>query len=299
MRRAVASPFRRLRAAWWRLGGVALLIGLLGIHGGASAGATDPASGGAVALAFDGASQTLLKANADALSRSADGGRHWTPMKLPPASGTRRIASVAVAAGGKGVTYIAGPGLGLLRSEDGGQSWRARHEGLPESPVVALATHANQAETVYAYVEGHGIFRSQDGGLRWQLMDAGPRERIVRFVHTNMAGSMQTGWLFTATAKGVRRAMDCFCGWRDASGLDRPTHAIAYDPRQPQHVYAATDEGLFLSSDGGEQWKRLAAPATTVSALIVTPAGELYAATSGGALYRSGDQARTWERVDG
>lgn len=281
-----------------RLGGAGLLVALLGLSGWAAASATEAARGAAVALTFDGTSQTLLKASAYTLYRSGDGGRHWAPMDLQPAPGAGRIASVAAAAGGMGAIYIAGPGIGVLRSEDGSRSWSARNEGLPGRNVTALATHADQPETVYAYVEGHGIFRSQDGGLRWQLMDAGPRGGILRFVHSNMPGSMQTGWLFAATERGVRRAMDCFCGWREAGGLGRAVAAIAYDPRRPQNVYAATQEGLFLSTNGGEQWARVTAPAATVKALVVTPAGELYAATGDGALYRSLDQAGTWECVD-
>lgn len=297
MKEAAASPSQHLRAAWRQLGGVALLICLLGGYGVVNAGSTDPARGAAVVLAFDGASQTLLKASADALYRSGDGGRHWVPVKLPAAAQSRRIASVAVAAGGKGSIYIAGPGIGVLRSEDGGQSWLARHVGLPESPVEALATHADQPETVFAYVTGHGFFRSHDGGLHWQLMDAGPRGGIVRFVHSNMPGSMQTGWLFAATGQGVRRAMDCFCGWRDAGELGHPVTALAYDPRRPQNVYAATDDGLFLSANGGEQWSRVSAPAAAVRALVVTPGGLIYAASADGTLFLSRDEAKTWERV--
>jgi len=62
-------------------------------------------------------------------------------------------------------------------------------------------------------------------------------------------------------------------------------------------VYAATGEGLFLSADGGEQWVRVNAPAAKLVALAVTRSGALYAAAPGGALYRSVDQARTWEAV--
>jgi len=282
-------------ASWSRqLAGTMLLIGLLGLS--SLAAATEPAGAGAVALAFDGASQTLLKARADALYRSSDGGRHWAQLVLPPAPEGSRIASVAVAAGNKGVLYVAGPGLGVLRSEDSGGSWSARNGGLP-GDVAALATHADQPDTVYAYVVERGIFRSQDGGRRWQLMDAGPRGGIVRLVHSNMPGSMQTGWLFAATAQGVRRAMDCFCGWRDAGGLGRAVGAVAYDPRRPQNVYAATDEGLFLSTDGGEQWSRMNVPAAAFTALIATPAGVLYAAAADGSLFHSSDDAKTWERV--
>lgn len=277
------------------LAGAALLVGLLGLPGLAAAAA--PGAGDAVALAFDGATGTLLKARGDALSRSDDGGRHWAPVKLPPLAAPRSMASVAVSAGDKGAIYVAGPGIGVLRSDDGGRNWSARNEGLPGSNVTALATHAEQPDTVFAYVTGHGFFRSQDGGRRWQLMDAGPRGGILRFVHSNMPGSMQTGWLFAATGLGVRRAMDCFCGWRDAGEFGRPVRAIAYDPRQPRTVYAATEDGLFLSADGGEQWSRISTPVAAIGALAVTPDGIVYAVAGDGDLFRSGDGAKTWERV--
>lgn len=273
-----------------RLAGTLLLAGLLGAGSAA-------AVGDDVVLAFDGAGGTLLRARGAALARSDDGGRHWTPVKLPAIPAAGRIASIAVAAAGKGGMYVAGPGIGVLHSGDGGRSWSARNEGLPGKPVTALATHAEQPDTVFAYVGGHGFFRSQDGGQRWQLMDAGPRGGIARFVHSNMPGSMQTGWFFAATGEGVRRSMDCFCGWREAGELGRAATAIAYDPRRPQHVYAATDDGLFLSANGGEQWSRVSAPAAAIRALVVTPDGIVYAATDDGTLFRSGDGAKTWERV--
>lgn len=282
MRRAVMPLMRRLAGA------ALLALGLGGFAGAAVA-------GDAVALAIDGAGRTLFKAGPELVVRSGDGGLHWAPVKLPTLAAPGRIASVAVAAGG--ALYVAGPGFGVLRSDDGGEHWSARSAGLPGAEVAALATHAEQPETVFVYVTGYGFFRSQDGGARWQLMDAGPRGGIVRFVHSNMPGSMQTGWLFAATSQGVRRAMDCFCGWRDAGELGRPVTAVAYDPRQPRTVYAATGDGVFRSADGGEQWSRAGAPAAAVGALVVTPDGIVYATADDGTLFRSRDGAKTWERV--
>jgi photosystem II stability/assembly factor-like uncharacterized protein len=258
-----------------------------------------PATGvGVVALAFDQPSQSLLKASADAVYRSGDGGRLWTPVQLPPTSASRSITSIAVSAGATGSLYVAGPGIGVLRSDDAGRNWSARNEGLPGTDVAALATHADRPETVYAYASGRGIFRSEDGGQHWRLMDVGPRGGVTRFVHSNMPGSMQSGWLFVAGSQGVRRAMDCFCGWRDAGELGRAVHAVAYDPRQPSSLYAATDAGLVFSADGGEKWSPVSAPAVTISALVVTPGGALYAADAAGSVLRRSGAATPWERMD-
>ena len=248
-----------------------------------------------IALGFDAASKTLIKADAKALYRSSDGGRKWVSMALPAAA-KGHLAAVAVAPKGNGALYVAGPGVGVLRSEDGGRSWVARNDGLPDGTVIALSVHADQPDTVYASVSGQGIYRSEDGGGSWRLMDKGPRQEIVQFVHSNMPGSMQTGWLFAATAKGVSRAMDCFCGWRDAGGLSGKVSAVSYDPGEPRRVYAATTDGLFLSVNGGEKWTKALSPSKGITALLATPVA-LYAATGDGKLYRSADRAKTWKRI--
>ena len=129
-------------------------------------------------------------------------------------------------------------------------------------------------------------------------MDAGPRDRILQFVHSNMPGSMQTGWFFAATAKGVRRSMDCFCGWRDAGGLARSISVVAYDPSETRTIYAASPGAFSVSTDGGEHWGDLPAPGSVTTALIVTPAGVLYAAVGEGELFRSADRGHSWIRID-
>ncbi len=274
-----------------------LLIVMLAVYGESHAGQANATPDRIIALGLDDAGNALLKATANALYRSGDEGLTWTQIALPPAASKHDIAAVTASARNKNVWYLAGPGFGVLRSADGGQSWTARNDGLPSRKVAALATHADQADTVYAYVIGKGIFRSEDAGAHWRLMDKGPRGEIRQFVHSNMPGSMQTGWLFAAASKGVRRSMDCFCGWQDAGALATAVQAVSYDPRQPKRVYAATQKGLSVSSDGGEQWTSMKAPAAGIAALAGSSSGVLYAA-AGNSLFRSRDQGATWEKID-
>lgn len=278
------------------LGRALPLLALLPLLFGA-AGHAEGAPGGVVALSSEPASGALLRAHSDALFVSHRGSG-WEQVQLPAALGDGRIAGVAAAVSGKGTWYIAGPGLGVLRTSDGGRTWEARNAGLPSHDAVAIATHADQPDTVYVYLSDKGIFRSEDGGKRWKLMDGGPREPLTQFVHSGMPGSMQSGWLFAATKTGVARSMDCFCGWHDAGGLNAKVHAVAYDPKEPHRVYAATEKGLFASANGGEAWERLKSPARVVTALAVMPSGALYIA-SANRLFRSTDGARTWEQLDG
>lgn len=250
-----------------------------------------------VALAYDRGTDTLLKAYARTLYRSSDGGQSWKSIAIP-SSGKGQIASMAASPAGKGVTYVVGIGLGVLWSEDGGKSWIERDEGLPSRDVIAVAAHTTQAETVYVVVSGHGVYRSQDAGKSWRLMEPGAQGGIQQLVHSDMAGSMQTGWLFAATSKGVRRTMDCFCLWTDAGKLGTEAHAITYDPGHPDHFYAVTDKGLFRSSDGGESWVQMTSPSSKAVALAFAPSNILYAIDAKGALFRSADDGSTWIPVD-
>jgi photosystem II stability/assembly factor-like uncharacterized protein len=284
-----SAPLPRLAAV-----AALLLAFVFGLAGSAPAIAQD---GPVVALAYDSAGDTLLKAYADAVYQSGDGAQNWRRLPLPPL-GEGRIAALSVSPASAGVMYVTGPGLGVLRTDDGGKTWVDRDEGLPKDDVVGIAAHTTQPDTVYAVVKEHGLYRSQDAGKTWRLMDRGPSEGIEQLTHSNMAGSMQTGWLFAATPKGVRRIMDCFCVWQDAGKLASRALSVTYDPKQPEHLVTATEKGLFRSMDGGQNWTHIASPSSKVVALTFANSGVLYAINADGDLFRSADQGNSWAQVN-
>ncbi len=254
-----------------------------------------PPEGEVVDLEFDSQRARLLRAHAHAIYESRDGGMNWQPIPLPLSVEEGRIADVATASGAESVIYVAGPGIGVWRSEDEGRSWIALNEDLPGKAVTSFAAHAAQPGTLFAVVDDDGIYRSEDAGAAWTRMDAGPGSDIREFLHSGMEGSMQTGWLFAATDDGVRRSMDCFCGWRPTGELPGgPVYDVAYDLRQPERVYAATAGGLFVSEDGGETWTRTSADGPALIGLAVDRSGTLFAATNEGAVLRSADLGRSW-----
>jgi photosystem II stability/assembly factor-like uncharacterized protein len=262
--------------------------------------ATDSANaqnGALVALAYDFAAGKLLKVAPGAVYQSGDDGQTWQRLPTPPL-GEGRIASLAVSPAGKGVIYIAGSDFGVLRSGDGGQSWEARGAGLPNHDVVAVAAHAREPDTLYAVVREQGIYRTQDSGKTWRLMDRGPQEGIRQLIHSNMAGNMQTGWLFAATPKGVRRIMDCFCLWQNAGKLASQILSVTYDPEQPEHLAAATENGLQRSDDGGESWTEMTPLKSRAVAVVFAPSGVLFAIDADGTLFRSTDQGDAWRQVN-
>jgi photosystem II stability/assembly factor-like uncharacterized protein len=250
-----------------------------------------------VALAYDRGTDTLLKAYSRTLYRSSDGGKSWKPIAIPSSENTE-IVGIAASPASKGVTYVAGRGVGVLRTGDSGKNWVERNEGLPSRDVIAVAAHTTQPDTVYVAVREHGFYRSQDAGMSWRLMERKSQDGLQQLIHSDMAGSMQTGWLFAATSQGIRRTMDCFCLWQDAGNLGTEGHAVTYDPRHPDHFYAVTEKGLFRSKDGGENWVKMTSPRSEVVALAFAPSNILYAIDGKGVLFQSADDGGSWIQVD-
>lgn len=225
---------------------------------------------------------------AEGLWRIEAGERTAVPLPIATASPD------AFSVGANGALYLASRELGLYRSIDSGASWSRLTDGLPDKSITSVAAHSTLENIVYLYAPGEGIFRSKDAGDTWNLVDAGPPEPILTFLHSNMPGSMETGWLFAGTRRGVVRSMDCFCLWSDAGEKRGEVTVVAYDRAQPMHLYAIFDGRLHHSRNGGEDWEEIAAP-KEVTAVAVSAEGRVYLGTRQGIYWQSGSH---WERLD-
>ena len=207
--------------------------------------------------------------------------QNTTEIPLPPSDSGAQPRSMAK--GADESLYLAGPGLGIWRYDEASKRWQSLNDTLPDLGVTAIAAHATQAETLYVYLGESGMFRSRDGGAEWVKVDSGPREPVQAFLHSDMPGSMESGWLFAGTTRGVARSMDCFCFWGDAGELRGTVSAIDYDPSAPENVYAVIEGQLHHSSDGGETWAGLEIP-QAVTALTFSAVERLVVGTESGEL---------------
>ena len=200
---------------------------------------------------------------------------------LPPSDSGAQPCSMAKGADER--LCLAGPGLGIWRYEYASERWHSLNDTLPdpESPPLP-PTPPNRKRSTPILVK---VACSDPGTAvaKWVKVDGGLPEPVQAFLHSDMPGSMESGWLFAGTTRGVARSMDCFCFWGDAGELRGAVTAIDYDPSAPENVYAVIEGQLHHSSDGGETWVGLEIP-QAITALTFSPKEGLVVGTENGDL---------------
>lgn len=192
---------------------------------------------------------------------------------------TAPVRAVAPAAGG--TLYLAGETLGVSRYQDG------RLQQLLPGNVSALALDPGNPSRLLAYVAGVGLHESRNGGQTWdRLSSLGDLQVLALTISPHDPNRVVAGSLegrAAISADGGRT-------WEFPVGLRGTTSALAYDPKDPQKLWAAANGLLQASADGGFTWKALPRKAGDRIVVAVAATGEsITAVTVEGYLYRHSD----------
>ena len=232
-------------------------------------------------LAFDPRKADVLYAGYEncAIFRSEDGGDHWRELpvtvRFPEitvtagANPAKRVLELSVNPTDSNEIYGAIEVGGVIRSLDGGEHWENLSHGqyLNDDTVDMHGVLVGRwrAGTVFA-IGRAGMFSSTDRGEHWtcarlEVLNAKGQTycRDIREV----PGDPKTMWLaaganFQSDLGALFRSKDGGATWgRVDMGFKPKTtmFAIAFDERQPKHMYCATSGGeVFESADGGDRW---------------------------------------------
>ncbi len=202
------------------------------------------------------------------LLKSTDGGASWSE---PRSDGnTASYITLAIDPGTPASLY-AGTGNGVIKSTDGGQTWQPDASLLENSSVHNLAIDPGSPASLYALV---------------------PEEdpRYIAFSDLPPSG------LFKSNNGGL--------AWKKTASEPEfgHTNCLAFDPHNPETVFAGTRQGLFKSTDGGGSWQpaNRGLTAMTIFALEANPLSPttLYAAAGEAGVYKSTAGAEQWQAVN-
>jgi photosystem II stability/assembly factor-like uncharacterized protein len=163
--------------------------------------------------------------------------------------------------------------------------------------ICALAAAPSRPATLYAGgADGGGVFRSDDRGLTWRFAggDLGTRPACSLAVD---ARTPSRAW--AVAANQLFRTDDSGRRWLP---LDRPgalPFLVVAHPTISGRLYAATDQGLRLSEDGGLTWSLVEGLSTeAIVEVVVDPQRpqHLFVSTYGG-FFRSLDGGRSWKSI--
>ncbi len=148
----------------------------------------------------------------------------------------------------------------IYKTSNGGLDWRSV---APIANCFHLGFDQIDPTIVYAYVynpssSAHSFWRSNDEGETWRQTNNSPGWRATDLeADPTRAGILYvTRNSFFPNNPHILRSDDYGETWTDISGdfPDIGCNAIAVNPRNTQHLYLATDLGVFVSLNGGQNW---------------------------------------------
>lgn len=224
---------------------------------------------------------TVFAATSEGLYRSRDAGDSWQLvhnilMAVDIEMHASDTTTVFVSHGNLGTA-----GSGIYRSQDGGTSFSKLTNGLPASYTgkSLLAISESNPNILYASVANTfisiGLYRSDDGGDSWTLKNTDDVAKYQGWyshdvaihplhpdtiIYVGIETWKSTDGGTTLSQKSVWSSWDF--GQTPVGGPEGPPyyvhadiHAAYFHPDNPDKSLLATDGGMFVSADVGENWE--------------------------------------------
>ena len=250
----------------------------------------------------------LYIATDEAVYKTRDEGATWT--RLNGELTRTRVISLAIDPQLPANVIAGTNGDGTYKSPDGGRNWHQFNEGIQKGTISAIVNQVvfnpYGTDTLYAGTTV-GVFRSSNGGRTWTERMQGMTE--INFVVTLAIDPERPNIMFAGTTGGVYRTKNATESWEkittgmvpfDAkmASMALGVNSIVIDPINTHVVYAGTTQGLFKSSNHGEQWSKIQQTLGDVyiSGIQLDPFDTkiVYLATSQG-VRKSTDGGQSWQ----
>ncbi len=156
------------------------------------------------------------------------------------------------------------------RSNNRGSSWTAISPDLTNGDpftnliygtITSIAVSTLNNEIMYAGTDDGNVWNTLDGGENWTKISENLPERWVTSVHTHPSDSLSayvtfSGYRYNEYLSHIFKTEDAGQTWMDISSNlpEAPANDLQIDPLQGNHLYLATDVGIFVSYTDGNEW---------------------------------------------
>jgi photosystem II stability/assembly factor-like uncharacterized protein len=208
--------------------------------------------------------------------RSSDGGRSWArtlfvddatgavDLAADPQNPDVVFASVWKARYWPWLSYFMSEestSSGLYKSTDSGRTWkRISGGGWPSAKLGRIglaAAHVDGATRVYAIVSSEvagGIYRSDDGGANWQYANTNKDLSNGYFAMLTVApDDAGTVYVMNRSISRCDQGGSHCTIFKGSPGGD-DYHQMWINPRHPDHMVVASDQGTVVSVNDGASW---------------------------------------------
>jgi hypothetical protein len=211
-----------------------------------------------------------------------------------------------LALGGKnspGTVYTA-TNYTVFKSTNFGNTWAALPTtGLPSTKLIHnLGAAENDPQALGVVTDSGLAFLSYNGGSSWNRAGSLPNNSYgtsyIWFDRTNSTTVYAASVALVATANHLWKSTDQGATWTAIDGsasasngfpFGIPVHVVQTDPADPNTLYAGTDFGVYVSSNGGTSWARFG------SGLPMVAVRDLYLASDGSFIRAATFGRGVWE----
>ncbi len=193
-------------------------------------------------------------------------------------------------------TLIAGSHyVGVYRSEDLGDTWNKSMNGFPAGSSITSMLFSGR--NVYAGTRD-GLYRSSDDGSTWTEL-TGTNDTINYGTVRGLCekdGIIYAGITFQFISTVYKSTNGGDTWTRSGNGLPSDLTFINAMASSGNNVVAATDAGIYYSSDNGDNWFLSGFPPDFVEDMSASD-GHMYAIRQFVGIYRSDDDGVSWYLV--